>query len=63
MAIALVQDLTIMTPESHDAYNEYLHILNDPPAGLILYAAGSLTESQFRVIEIWESKAAQDAFY
>ncbi len=63
MTIALVQDMTDMTPESHDAYEEYLHILDDPPAGLILYAAGSLRETQFRVIEIWESKAAQDAIY
>jgi len=42
MTIALVQDMTDMTAETHDAYEEYLHILDDPPAGLILYAAGSL---------------------
>ncbi len=51
-----------MTPESHDAYEEYLHTQKDPPPGLILYAAGA-AGGHFRIIEIWESEETKDAFY
>ena len=65
MAIAIVQDLLGMTPESYDAYEAYLRISADPPPGLLCYAAGQndSASERFRIIEIWESAAAKEAFY
>ena len=59
MRYACVQDV----PASWETYLEIIDGLEEEaPAGLLIHAAGP-THEGFRMIEIWESKAACDSFH
>jgi hypothetical protein len=58
MRYACVQDV----PASWETYLEIVDGLREPPAGLLIHAAGP-TDEGFRMIEVWESKAACDLFH
>ena len=59
MRYACVQDV----PASWETYLEIIDGLEGTaPAGLLIHAAGP-TDEGFRMIEVWESKAACDRFH
>ena len=58
MAYALVQDIA----SSWEHYERVAAVLTDPPPpGLMLHLAGP-TDEGFRIIDIWETEAAWQAF-
>lgn len=58
MRYACVQDV----PASWETYLAIVAGLQEPPAGLLIHAAGP-TDEGFRMIEVWESKAAFERFH
>ena len=58
MRYACVQDV----PASWETYLGIVEGLGEAPAGLLIHAAGP-TDEGFRMIEVWESKAACDRFH
>jgi alkylation response protein AidB-like acyl-CoA dehydrogenase len=66
MAYAIVLEFAGVTQAQYDAVNEKLGIdmasgTGDFPTGLVSHAAGPLP-SGWIVTEVWQSKAAQEAF-
>lgn len=57
MTYALVEDVAA----SWEQYARYADTLSEPPAGLILHAAGP-TDEGFRIIAVWESQEAWEQF-
>jgi hypothetical protein len=49
------------TAEMYDAVGRKLNIEDDPPAGLIVHAAGEV-DGQWQVVEVWESLEDADRF-
>ena len=62
MAIGLIFNNPGVTQEQYDAVVAQLNLAEDPPAGDIFHAAGP-TEDDWRVVEVWESQEAADAFF
>jgi len=67
MAYGIVLEFTNVGREQYDAVNQKLGIdstssESDWPAGLISHGAGPLPGGGWIVTEIWESKAAHEAF-
>lgn len=63
MPIANVIDLEGITAANLDLYErQYLGTVGNPPPGLLTYVVGSIGE-RMRVIEVWESDEAREAFY
>jgi hypothetical protein len=66
MAYAIVLEFAAVTEQQYDAVNEKLGIdmaagTGDFPFGLVSHGAGPTTDG-WLVTEVWESKAAQQAF-
>jgi hypothetical protein len=58
MPYAVVQDV----PASWEDYGPFASALgDDAPEGLILHVAGR-TDEGFRIIDVWESRAARERF-
>ncbi len=49
------------TREMYDAVNEKLKLNDNPPAGLIVHAAGEV-DGGWQLVEVWESEAAAERF-
>jgi hypothetical protein len=60
MAIAVVQEFAIELgnrgTENYDGLKAQLNMDADPPAGLILHAAGFSGTGLFRIFGVWESE-------
>ncbi len=62
MAIGLLIEGAGMTEEQYAAVRQAVSPTNRPPAGLLYHAAGPVADG-FRVMEVWESQEALDAFF
>src|SRR5438093_3136315 len=60
MAIAFVLDFSGVTSQPYDTVRGIL--ASAPPAGNLVHVAGP-TEGGWRVVEVWESPAAVEAFF
>jgi len=61
MAVALLEENPVMTPELYDRVRRRLDLEHDPAAGLIFHAAGVGRDS-WVAYDVWESRAAWDRF-
>lgn len=62
MADAVWVEYTLgMTAEIYDQVNDRVNPIGNPPAGLIFHCAGPSPQG-WRIIDVWESRAAFDAF-
>ena len=61
MRIAVVRDIPGVTQDRYDAVRREAGVEQSPPAGLILHAAGPSADG-WRVVEVWESQEAYEAF-
>ena len=62
MAIGLIFNNPGQTQEQYDAAVEQLNLAQSLPEGWIFHAAGP-TEDGWRVVEVWESQEAADAYF
>lgn len=61
MAVIVTQQVAA-TEEQYRAVNDALDTRGNPPAGLILHTGGPLENGDLRVVDIWESSEAFQAF-
>ena len=61
MAWALVQTATEMTWSDYEKVTQALSVDADPPAGLIVHAAGEV-DGKWRSVDVWESEADYNRF-
>ena len=61
MAWALVQEATEMTWSDYEKVTQALNVDADPPAGLIVHAAGEV-DGKWRSVDVWESEADYNRF-
>jgi quinol monooxygenase YgiN len=62
MAIGFIFNNPGQTQEQYDASVEQLNLAENLPEGWIFHAAGP-TEDGWRVVEVWESQEAADAYF
>ena len=62
MAIGFIFNNLGQTQEQYDAAVEQLNLEESLPEGWIFHAAGP-TEDGWRVVEVWESQEAADAYF
>jgi quinol monooxygenase YgiN len=62
MAIAMVVEIPGLTQEQYEAAVQHINQAGPRVGGALVHAAGSM-EGGCRVMEVWESQAAADAFY
>ena len=62
MAIGFIFNNPGQTQEQYDASVEQLNLAESLPEGWIFHAAGP-TEEGWRVVEVWESQEAADAYF
>jgi len=62
MAIGFIFNNPGQTQEQYDAAVEQLNLEESLPEGLIFHAAGP-TEDGWRVVDVWESQEAADAYF
>ncbi len=62
MAIGFIFNNPGQTQEQYDAVVEQLNLAENLPEGWIFHAAGP-TEDGWRVVEVWESQEAADAYF
>jgi quinol monooxygenase YgiN len=62
MAIGFIFDNPGQTQEQYDAAVEQLKLAESLPEGLMFHAAGP-TQDGWRVVEVWESQEAADAYF
>ncbi len=62
MAIGFIFNNPGQTQEQYDAVVEQLNLAESQPEGWIFHAAGP-TEDGWRVVEVWESQEAADAYF
>jgi quinol monooxygenase YgiN len=62
MAIGFIFNNPGQTQEQYDAAVEQLNLTESRPEGWIFHAAGP-TEDGWRVVEVWESQEAADAYF
>ena len=62
MAIGYIFNHPGGTQQQYDTALEQLNLAESPPEGLIFHAAGP-TEDGWRVVEVWESQEAADAYF
>ncbi|SRR5258708_872955 len=61
MAIVVMQDFPGGTVEQYDQVTERLNLGNKSPKGNLVHIAGPI-EGGFRVVDVWESQEALNAF-
>jgi hypothetical protein len=61
MAIAVISDAPGVTAERFEAMQRQLNVATNPPSGGLAQLAGPF-EGGWRVISVWESAEAWDAF-
>ena len=61
MAIAMLADIPGLTQKQYESVVEKVNETGTP-AGALLHAVGPV-EGGYRVIEVWQSREAADAFY
>jgi hypothetical protein len=61
MAVIVIQQVAA-TEEQYRAVNDAMDTRGNPPAGLILHSAGPLENGDLRVLDIWESGEAFQAW-
>jgi hypothetical protein len=61
MAVALLEENPVMTPELYDRVRERLDLEHHPAEGLIFHAAG-IGHEAWVAYDVWESRAAWDRF-
>ena len=61
MAIAMLAEIPGLTREQYEAVVKKVN-QSGSPKGAILHAGGP-TEGGYRIVEVWESREAADAFY
>jgi hypothetical protein len=61
MAVGIRLKFAGGTQENYDAAHALMEIDTDPPAGMIVHAAGPV-EGGWGVIDFWESREAFDSF-
>jgi hypothetical protein len=61
MAWALVQGATEMTWSDYEQVAKALNVDADPPAGLVVHAAGEV-DGKWRSVDVWESEADYNRF-
>ena len=61
MAVIVIQEVAA-TEEQYRAVNEAMDTSGNPPAGLIVHTGGPSADGQLRVIDVWESAEAFQAF-
>lgn len=66
MAIMMIQEFEVaeddLSTTNYDSVAARLNVENDPPAGLILHAAGFTGKGLFRIADAWESEGAWESF-
>ena len=62
MAIGFIFNNPGQTQEQYDAAVDQLNLAESLPEGWIFHAAGP-TEGGWRVVEVWESQEAADAYF
>jgi hypothetical protein len=55
MSYAVIRDLKGIREENYESVKETLRIDEEPPARLIVHAAGATTEG-WRIVEVWETR-------
>ena len=61
MALAMVAEIPDLTRDQYEAVVKKVNE-NGSPAGALFHAGGP-TEGGYRIVEVWESREAADAFY
>jgi hypothetical protein len=61
MAVIVIQEVAA-TEEQYRAVNDAIETQGNPPAGLILHTGGALENGDLRVVDIWESSEAFQAW-
>jgi hypothetical protein len=62
MAVCFIIEPPEVKVEMYERVRAEVRMDEDPPAGLILHCAGEGGDGVWRVIEVWESAAAQQTF-
>jgi hypothetical protein len=58
----LVTQQVAATEEEYRAVNDAVGTRTRPPAGLIVHTGGPVEDGELRVVDVWESKEAFEAF-
>ncbi|MDQ6895226.1 MAG: antibiotic biosynthesis monooxygenase [Actinomycetota bacterium] len=61
MALAMLAEIPDLTPEEYESVVRKVN-KEGSPAGALFHAGGPI-EGGYRVVEVWESREAADAFY
>jgi hypothetical protein len=61
MAVIVIQQVAAME-EQYRAVNDAMDTQGNPPAGLIIHTGGPLENGDLRVVDIWESGEAFQAW-
>jgi hypothetical protein len=61
MAVGIKLKFKGLDAATYDAINEHVDPASNPPSGLIFHSSGP-TDSGWRVIDFWESRADFDTF-
>jgi hypothetical protein len=61
MAVIVIQQVAATEKQYRDV-NDAMDTRGNPPAGLILHTGGPLENGELRVVDIWESGEAFQAF-
>ena len=47
---------------NYDEITRRMNVDHDPPAGLVVHAAGATPDGGFRICDVWETREASEAF-
>jgi quinol monooxygenase YgiN len=61
MALAMLAEIPGLTREQYEAVVQKVNEKRSPPGAL--FHAGGPVDGGYRVVEVWESREAADAFY
>jgi hypothetical protein len=62
MAVCYIVEPQDVKVETYDRVRADLRMDDNPPTGLIMHCAGAGGDGNWRVVEVWESTAAQQNF-
>jgi len=62
MAVCFIIEPPNVNVEMYERVRAEVRMDADPPGGLIVHCAGAAGDGTWRVVEVWESTAAQQAF-